>query len=138
MTMTIRTFSKLQSFSTFEARYKYLKLSGSVGRDVFGEDRYLNQLFYRSKDWRKIRDHVIVRDRGLDLGCDGYEIPGKILVHHMNPMTIDDVLHSSQEILDPEFLISTSSKTHLAIHYGDKKFLPRLSFERKPGDTKLW
>lgn len=137
-TKMIRTFSKLIQKESFKDRYEYLKLSGSVGRDIFGEERYLNQFFYRSKEWRNIRDYVIVRDRGLDLGCPGYEIPGKIVVHHMNPMTIEDVLHSNQDILDPEFLISTSLQTHLAIHYGDRNLLPRLSFERKPGDTKLW
>jgi hypothetical protein len=136
--MKIRTYSHLSGLKTFRDRYEYLKLDGLVGRDVFGRDRYLNQEFYRSEEWRSIRDFVIVRDNGLDLGCSGFEIPGKIIVHHMNPMTVEDIIHSNEEIFNPEFLISTSSKTHLAIHYGDKNLLPRLSFDRKPGDTKLW
>jgi hypothetical protein len=139
MITMIRTFTELSNISSFDKRYEYLKVIGSVGRDVFGEDRYLNQQFYRSEDWRKIRDRVIVRDQGLDLGCRGYEILGNVIVHHMNPITVKDITCYNPDILDPEFLISTSLRTHLAIHYGDKSLLPpRLSFERKPGDTKLW
>lgn len=137
-TTMIRTFKELSHISSFAERYEYLKLTGSVGRDVFGEERYLNQQFYRSEEWRRVRDYVIVRDLGLDLGCSGYEIPGLVIVHHMNPISVEDIIHSNLDILDPEFLISTSSQTHLAIHYGDRKLLPRLSFDRKPGDTKLW
>lgn len=139
MTTKIRTLTNLSRLSGFKDRYNYLKLSGSVGRDVFGQDRYINQMFYQSSEWRKVRDYVIVRDQGLDLGCLGYEIAGKILVHHMNPMVVEDILpYLDPSVLDPEFLISTSSQTHLAIHYGNKNSLPRLSFNRRPGDTKLW
>jgi len=134
----IKTYSKLAILKTFGERYNYLKLSGSVGKDVFGQDRYLNQNFYRSIEWRKIRDIVVVRDQGLDIGCDGYPISGTIFIHHMNPISPDDIIHSNPDILDPEFLISVSGDTHLAIHYGDAKLLPRLSINRNPGDTKLW
>lgn len=134
----IRTYSVLKRLRGFEKRYEYLKLNGRVGRDVFGEDRYLNQLFYQSPEWRSVRDFVILRDNGFDLGCEGYEVHDKILVHHMNPMTIEDIERNNPKILDPEFLISTSYPTHLAIHYGDKNLLPRFLTERTPGDTKLW
>jgi len=134
----IKTFSRLKRLRTFKERYEYLKLDGSVGNDVFGEDRYLNQNFYRSIEWRKIRDIVVVRDQGFDMGCVGYPISRTILVHHMNPISPTDIIHSNPDILDPEFLISVSVDTHLAIHYGDVKLLPRLSIDRKPGDTKLW
>jgi len=134
----IRTYSKLKQLPDFQRRYEYLKLNGSVGRAVFGEDRYLNQLFYRSSEWRRVRDFVIIRDNGFDLGCDGYEIYDKVFIHHMNPLNIRDIENDNPQNLDPEFLISTSYKTHLAIHYGNINLLPRLSAIRKPGDTKLW
>lgn len=136
--MTTRTYSELQRLSTFEDRYKYLVLRGSVGRSTFGFDRYLNQQFYTSRQWRQLRHHVIARDLGCDLGVEGYEIHDKIIIHHMNPMTADDIIHGDEDILDPEFLISTTHKTHNAIHYGDENHLPRTFVERRRGDTKLW
>jgi hypothetical protein len=136
--MTIRTYSDLRSLTTLEDRFKYLALHGSVGRSTFGFDRYLNQNFYRSSQWRQIRNHVIVRDNGCDLGIDGYEIHDSVYIHHMNPMTVDDLEGDNPNILDPEFLISVTHRTHNAIHYGDLNLLPRPFVERKPGDTKLW
>jgi hypothetical protein len=134
----IRRYRELKSIETFEERYKYLALRGVVGQPTFGFDRYINQQFYTSSEWRSIRHHIIVRDNGCDLGIDGYEIHDKIIIHHMNPMTADDIKHGDDDILDPEFLISTTLRTHNAIHYGDERLLPRPLVERKPGDTKLW
>lgn len=134
----IRRYSALRRLETFEDRYRYLRLQGSVGRDSFGFDRHVNQAFYRSREWRDLRDHVIVRDDGCDLGVDGYEIHGELLVHHMNPMSVDDILHSRSWILDPEYLITTCHRTHNAIHYGDESQLPRQLVERRRGDTTLW
>lgn len=134
----IRTHSELIRLDTFEERYRYLQLKGSVGHETFGYDRYLNQGFYTSAEWRRIREHVIARDEGLDLGVDGYEIYDKIIIHHMNPITSDDIVHGNSDILDPEFLITTTHKTHNAIHYGDESLLPRPLVDRRPGDTKLW
>ena len=137
MTM-IRRYSELQHIPTFEERFDYLKLNGSVGRETFGFDRYINQRFYTSKEWRDIRHHVIARDLGLDLGAEGYEINSRILIHHMNPIVVDDILHKNDDILDPEFLITTCHNTHNAIHYGDSSLLPKPLVERSRGDTKLW
>ena len=137
MTM-IRRYSELRRIPTFEERYDYLKLDGSVGRETFGFDRYINQRFYTSKEWRDIRHHVIARDLGLDLGAEGYEINSRILIHHMNPIVVDDILHKNDDILDPEFLITTCHNTHNAIHYGDSSLLPKPLVERSRGDTKLW
>jgi len=134
----IRTYSELRRLSSFEDRYEYLRLRGSVGRSTFGFDRYLNQRFYTSTQWRQVRQHVIARDEGLDLGVSGYEIYDKILIHHMNPITSDEIVHGEEDILNPEFLISTTHKTHNAIHYGDASFLVKPFTERRPGDTKLW
>lgn len=114
----IRTYSELISIPDFTERYKYLKLNGVVGEDTFGFDRYLNQVFYHSKEWRDVRRAVILRDNGCDLACDGYDIPGKVLIHHMNPITLRDISQRKDEILDPEFLICVSLDTHNAIHYG--------------------
>jgi hypothetical protein len=136
--MTIRAYSNLRGLTTLEDRFKYLALHGSVGRSTFGFDRYLNQSFYRSSQWRQVRNHVIVRDSGCDLGIDGYEIHDSVYIHHMNPMTVDDLENYNPSILDPEFLICVTHRTHNAIHYGDLNLLPRLVAERKPGDTKLW
>lgn len=135
---TIKTFSYLSLLPTFEERFEYLKLTGRVGAEVFGVDRQFNQMFYRSNEWKRIKNHVIVRDKGFDLGVEGWEIPDRILVHHMNPITLKDLEMNSVNLLDPEFLISTSVSTHLAIHYGDSNLLPRLPFVRKPNDTKQW
>jgi hypothetical protein len=136
--MRIRSYSELRRLLTFEERFKYLALRGEVGRSTFGFDRYLNQQFYTSREWRHIRQHVIARDLGCDLGIEGYEIHDKIYIHHMNPMTVKDITHGNDDILDPEYLITTTHKTHNAIHYGDENLLPRKFVERKPGDTKLW
>ena len=137
MTM-IRRYSELRHIPTFEERFDYLKLNGSVGRETFGFDRYINQRFYTSKEWRDIRHHVIARDLGLDLGAEGYEINSRILIHHMNPIVVDDILHKNDDILDPEFLITTCHNTHNAIHYGDSSLLPKPLVERSRGDTCLW
>ena len=137
MTM-IRRYSELRHIPTFEERFEYLKLNGSVGRETFGFDRYINQRFYTSKEWRDIRHYVITRDLGLDLGAEGYEINSRILIHHMNPIVVDDILHKNDDILDPEFLITTCHNTHNAIHYGDSSLLPKPLVERSRGDTCLW
>lgn len=134
----IRTYSELRRLDTLEERYKYLALHGQVGDITFGFDRYLNQDFYRSTEWRNIRHHVIARDNGCDLGVEGYDINDRIYVHHMTPMNVEDLVDGDEQILNPEFLISVTHRTHNAIHYGDVKLLPRKLVERRPGDTKLW
>jgi len=121
-----------------EERYRYLRLRGVVGKDTFGFDRYLNQDFYKSTLWRRARDQVIARDFGCDLGVEGFEIHDRIYVHHMNPMMPDDIKNSNKDILNPEFLISVTLRTHNAIHYGDETLLPQQFVERRPGDTLLW
>ena len=136
--MRVRSWSELRLISSFEARYEYLRVDGSVGQETFGFDRYLNQMFYTSREWRQVRQKVIARDLGCDLGVEGYEIFDKIIIHHMNPMTVEEVTHGDDRILDPEFLISTTHRTHNAIHYGDKELLPKRFISRSPGDTKLW
>lgn len=135
----MKRYSELRRLETIEERYAYLKLGGVVGHDTFGYDRYLNQDFYRSRLWRNIRNVVIARDLGCDLGISGYEIHDRVYVHHMNPMTPGDIIEGSEDILDPEFLISVTLDTHNAIHYGDESHLRRRQLvERQPGDTKLW
>lgn len=134
----IRCYKNLSKLKTFMDRYMYLKLNGIVGETTFGFDRYLNQMLYTSKRWRKTRDEVIIRDNGCDLGIIGYEIHREILVHHMNSITIEDVENDCDRIYDPEFLISTTFNTHRAIHYGDEKLLPVVLVERKPNDTCPW
>lgn len=134
----IRRYSELESLKTLEERYVYLRLSGSVGKTTFGWDRYFNQRFYHSTEWKSIRDKVIIRDCGCDLGIPGFEINDKILIHHMNPIWIEDLNRKNPDILNPEFLICTSPMTHQAIHYGDKSLLPQVPIIRHPGDTKLW
>jgi hypothetical protein len=134
----IRTYSELSRLDTFEERYRYLKLDGKVGRSTFGFDRYINQRFYHSREWRQVRDYVILRDQGCDLGVEGYEIHAALLIHHINPMDPLGMVHGDHSILDPEFLITTSHRTHNAIHYGDERQLARPFVERSPGDTKLW
>jgi len=133
-----RSYSELRNIRSFEDRFRYLALRGRVGDPTFGFDRYINQMFYTSRQWRQVRHHVIARDEGCDLGIEGYEIHVKPIIHHMNPMTVDDIVQGDESILDPEFLITTSHQTHNAIHYGDERQLPRLFVERRPGDTKLW
>lgn len=138
MTMTIRTYSELMRISTFEDRYEYLALRGEVGSSTFGFDRYLNQSFYASYSWRNIRSYVILRDHACDLGVKGYEIHDRVYIHHMNPMSIEDLIHGNEEVVDPEFLITTTHRTHNAIHYGNKNLLPKAYVPRRPNDTKLW
>lgn len=136
-TMT-KKYSELSRLHTFEDRFEYLRLHGDVGRATFGFDRHINQQFYRSREWKNSRDFVIVRDDGCDLGISGYEISGELLVHHINPMVVDDIIHGEEWIFDPEYLITTTHATHNAIHYSDESLLPRIIVARQPGDTKLW
>ena len=138
MTMTIRTYSELITIPTFEERYKYLKIGGKVGEETFGFERYLNQEFYKSHEWQSIRRQVIVRDLGCDLGIKDREIHGKIIVHHMNPITIDDIIEASDFLLNPEYLICTLKSTHDAIHYGDENLLIKAPVERTKNDTCPW
>lgn len=134
----IRKYSELKRLETFEDRFRYLSLKGYVGEATFGFDRWINQEFYRSREWRRLRDEVIVRDEGCDLGIPGYEIHDRLLVHHVNPMLPEDIRHGYESILDPQYLITTTHRTHNAIHYGDERLLPRQLIVRRPGDTKLW
>jgi hypothetical protein len=134
----IRSYSELLEFNLFEDRFHYLALRGGVGEATFGFDRYINQQFYRSREWKQVRQHIIARDNGCDLGIDGYEIYDRVVIHHMNPMTERQIIHGDEVILDPEFLITVSNTTHTAIHYGDEKLLPRPHVARTRGDTKLW
>ncbi len=134
----IRTYSELCKLNTFKERYDYLRLYGRVGKETFGFDRYLNQIIYKLPEWKSVRDKVIVRDCGCDLGMEGYEIGEKILVHHMNPITMDDIINHSQDIFNPEYLICVSHQTHNAIHYGDESQLILDPIERSPNDTCPW
>lgn len=134
----IRSYSELSQLTTFEERFEYLKLGGGVGRATFGFDRYINQTFYTSHEWQSIRHHVILRDNACDLGIFGYEIHISPLIHHMNPMTAEDIIGKEDWILDPEFLITTVHRTHNAIHYGIDDPYPKVVMERTPSDTKLW
>lgn len=136
--MTIRRYSELIQRASFEDRFHYLELHGAVAGETFGSSRYLNQNFYRSREWKDIRDYVIMRDNGCDLGVQDRPIFGKPFVHHMNPMTESLIIHGDESILDPEFLITVSFDTHNAIHYGNISLLPGEPVERKPGDTQLW
>lgn len=136
--MTIRSYSELSRLRTFEERFKYLKLHGRVGDSTFGFDRYMNQRFYTSTEWRHLRHRVIERDNGCDLGIEGYEIHRGLYIHHMNVMRVDDFINFNSDVLDPEFLITCTHLTHNAIHYGDDKYVPRQVIERRPGDTRLW
>lgn len=134
----IKTYEELAKLKTFEERFNYLKLGGTVGLQTFGYDRYLNQQFYRSAEWKRIRDQVIVRDNGCDLGVEGHTIFGRLLIHHMNPVTIDDVVSRSKILLDPDFLVCVCELTHNAIHYSDESLLPSPPIERLPNDTCPW
>lgn len=138
LTDRLRTYSELIKLPTFEERFEYLRLDGVVGQDTFGYDRFLNQQFYHSQEWQRIRDFVIVRDDGCDLGMEGYTIRGSIYIHHMNPIDQQDVLNHNAFLIDPDFLICTSRSTHDAIHYGDASLLPRDPIERRPYDTCPW
>ena len=136
--MSIRTYSELITIPTFKERFEYLQLDGKVGEETFGFDRYLNQSFYKSPEWRSVRDFVIIRDCGCDLAIEGHEIFGKILVHHMNPIRIEDIVNRSEYLLDPEYLICTIKNTHDAIHYGDSNLLITEPIERTKNDTCPW
>lgn len=134
----LRSYRELRRISDFRDRFKYLALHGEVGRETFGFDRYLNQQFYKSSEWLKARNDVIVRDNGCDLGIESYPIVGKILVHHINPLTPDDIIHGTDYLFDPDNLICCTIRTHNAIHFGDENLLPKPFVERQRGDTKLW
>ena len=138
MKLIIRSYSELMRLKTFEDRYDYLKLNGFIGEETFGFDRILNQIFYRSPEWKSIRDKIIIRDDGCDLGIAGREIHERIIIHHMNPISADDILARSDFILNPDFLITTTHNTHTAIHYGSKETLFLLPIERTPNDTCPW
>lgn len=133
-----KSYSDLVKYNTFEDRLNYLMLHGRVGATTFGFDRHINQRFYTSYEWKRAREHVIIRDDGCDLGVPGYEIYGSLLIHHINPMEVDDIVHGEDWIFDPEFLITTTNKTHNAIHFSDMSLLNKPFVERKPGDTRLW
>ena len=137
-TTNIRTYSELIQLPTFEERFDYLRLDGVVGKDTFGFDRYLNQQFYRSSEWKRIRNQVIVRDNGCDLGIDEYEIHGRILIHHMNPISIEDLQYMSDLLMNPEYLVCVSHRTHNAIHYGDESLIVTAPIERSQNDTCPW
>lgn len=136
--MRHRSYSELRQLSTFKERYNYLKLNGRVGAETFGYNRYVNQRFYRSTEWKHIRDQIIIRDNGCDLGVEGYDLHSRIYIHHLNPMTVDDIDQGRQMILDPDNLICVSFDTHQAIHFGDESLLPQLPIERISGDTCPW
>ena len=135
----IRSYSELSLLQTFEERFEYLRLDGVVGQDTFGFDRIFNQIFYRSIEWKRIREYVMIRDNGCDLGVEGHEIYGqRIIIHHLNPISLDDIEKKSKILLDPEYLITTIHSTHNAIHYGDKNLLAKDPIERSKNDTCPW
>lgn len=136
--MSIRTYSELITIPTFEERFEYLQLKGSVGKDTFGYDRYLNQVLYRSPEWKRLRNQIIIRDGGCDLACDGYDIYDKVLIHHLNPITVEDVLARSRKVFDPDNLVCVSHNTHNAIHYGDMDLLVTGPIIRTKNDTCPW
>lgn len=136
--MKIRTYSELIQYDTFIERFRYLKLSGRVGEDTFGYDRYLNQQFYKSKEWRLLRDRIIIRDMGCDLGIPDRDIFERIIIHHMNPITKEDIINQTEFLLNPEYMICVTKRTHDAIHYGDESLLFDTLIERRPNDTCPW
>lgn len=137
--MSIKNYTELMKLKTFKERFEYLKLSGVVGQDTFGYDRYLNQQFYKSKAWKRVRDQVIIRDNGCDLGIEDRDINSRIYIHHMNPITKSDIINMTDLLLDPEYLICVSKNTHDAIHYGNEQLLyTNHLVERKPNDTCPW
>ena len=136
--MSISTYSELITIPTFEERFEYLQLKGSVGKDTFGYDRYLNQVLYRSPEWKRLRNQIIIRDGGCDLACDGYDIYDKVLIHHLNPITVEDVLARSRKVFDPDNLVCVSHSTHNAIHYGDVDLLITGPIIRTKNDTCPW
>lgn len=136
---TTRTYSELIQYKTFEERFEYLRLDGKVGVDTFGFDRYLNQIFYQDPEWKRVREKVIIRDNGCDLGIADHIIRSRILIHHMNPISVEDIVNHNYDILNPEYLITTMHDTHNALHYGDERYLRRFQvIERKPNDTSPW
>ena len=136
--MRSKSYAELSRLETFEERYRYLELRGVLGLETFGFDRWINQRFYKSHEWQNVRDYVIARDNGCDLGVLGYEIYSGLIVHHMNPISLDDIKHGDESLIDPEYLVTTSLQTHNAIHYGDESLLPRGPVVRERGDTTLW
>ena len=134
----IRTYTELTKLPTYEERFAYLRLDGTVCDETFGNDRYLNQILYKSPRWRKVRREVIIRDNGCDLGIEDYEIRGRIIVHHMDPITLDDIIHERDSVFNPEYLICTAHNTHNAIHYGDESLLVTAPIERSKNDTCPW
>ena len=136
--MDIKTYSELTKLHTFEERFRYLQLHGSVGRDTFGFDRIFNQMFYTSSEWKRVRDIVITRDNGCDLGIEGREIYGKVVIHHLNPISLEDIENATEYLLNPEYLITTTHNTHNAIHYGDESKLVTNPIERRRNDTCPW
>ena len=135
---TTRSYTELIELESFDDRFQYLMLRGVVGHPTFGYDRWINQKFYTSREWRQVRNHVIVRDNGCDLAVPGFDIHTKLIIHHMNPMEVTDIRHGNDAIFDPEFLITTTLRTHNAIHFGDERQLPRPFVARSEGDTNLW
>lgn len=138
MRMNTKTYSELIKIPTYEERFQYLQLKGAVGKDTFGYDRYLNQILYNSPEWKRLRNQIIIRDNGCDLGCEGYEIYGRVLIHHLNPITVEDVVSRNPIVFDPENLICVSHNTHNAIHYGDESLLILAPVERTKNDTCPW
>ena len=138
MPMSIKTYSELITIPTFIERYRYLRIGGRVGKETFGYDRYLNQILYKSDEWKEFRRDIIIRDNACDLACEGYEMYGPIMVHHIDPITVEDVLRRDPKIFDPENVVSTWLRTHNAIHYGDESLLALDPICRTPNDTCLW
>lgn len=138
MNDVIKTYKELSKLKTFEERFDYLKLKGEVGKDTFGFDRIFNQIFYKSREWRSVRHQVIIRDNGCDLGVEGHDIYGKIIIHHMNPISIKDIENNSEFLLNPDYLVCTSHTTHNAIHYGNENLLFQAPAERYANDTCPW
>lgn len=133
-----RTYSDLIRLPTFDERFEYLNLAGKVGQETFGYDRYLNQILYSSPRWRKLRNEIIIRDNACDLAMPGFCVFDKVIVHHMNPITVEDIKNGDEIVFNPEYLICVSPDTHNAIHYGNRSLLPKVVIERQPGDTRLW
>jgi len=136
--MIIKTYSELSKLKTFKERYLYLRLDGIVGEETFGFDRYLNQILYKSDEWKFCRNNIIIRDDGRDLGCEGFEVHGRILIHHINPISVEDIINRNPNVFDPENLILTSHNTHQAIHYGNEDLLIQGPIVRSKNDTCLW
>ena len=136
--MTTRSYSELVTYRTFEERFEYLSLKARIGESTFGFERYMNQTFYRSREWRNLRDDILVRDNGCDLGIEGFEIAARPVIHHIIPMVVEDLEDGNPLVLDPDNLITTTHNTHNAIHWGDKSLLRVAPAPRRPGDTKLW